>query len=212
MRKIISLLILTGIYSVSVAQSRTTYVEYLKIKRDAIINEIPFPEKTISAAIEDTLRKLGYKGKESKGFIIYKGVNVPALGNVAYDLYFSVERKSKKEKEISNVTMMMAKDFDNFVSDSSDATALSKGKTYLDSLRTIVAIYDLEQQINEQAELVKKNEKIMKGLIDDGEDYAKKKKKIEEQIEDNIKEKEKQESEIKIQNQVLETLKGKRRS
>jgi hypothetical protein len=40
---------------------------------------------------------------------------MPALGSEAYDLYFSVDRKSKKGKDISNVTLMISKGFDSFV-------------------------------------------------------------------------------------------------
>ena len=193
------------------AQSRVESVEYQKIQRDAIVADVPFPEKTISAAISDTLQKLGFKGKDTKGFTLYKGVTLAALGSSAYDLYFSVDRKSKKEKDQSTVTLMISKDFDNFITEKTASDIISNAKTYMDSLRNIVAIYDLEQQIQEQEVLVKKNEKKLEDLTDQEKDYEKDRKKLEDKIDTNKKNKAKQISENDVQKQVLQTLKAKRR-
>ena len=85
----------------AIAQSRTTMVEYSKINRQAVINEIPFPEKTVRNAIDNKMEQSGYKGKESKGYNVYKGVRLAGMGTEALDLYFMVDRKSKKEKDIA---------------------------------------------------------------------------------------------------------------
>jgi hypothetical protein len=194
------------------AQSRTETVEYLKMNREAIVTEIPFSEKTIAAAIQDTLQKLGYKGKESKDFMVYKAVMLPVFGKRSYDLYFSIERKSKKEKESSVVTLLVARDFDNFITMKSDPDVMDNAKTYMDSLRNIVAVYDLEQQIIAQEDVVKKSEKKLQGLIDDGEDYEKAKKKLEDKIDTNKKDRAKQKSDNELESKVLETLKARRKS
>jgi len=191
------------------AQSRINSVEYQKISREAIINELPFSETVTGKAIQDTLEKLGYKGKDSKGFTVYKGVKLPALGNDAYDLYFLVDRKSKKEKELSVVTMMISKGFDEFVTEKSDAGIMRNAKTYLDNLRNAVAVYDLAQQVIEQEDVVKKNEKKATGLVSDAEDLQKKKKKLENEIEQNIKDQGDHQKELEKQKQILTTLKSK---
>lgn len=212
MRKLLLVAILSCTGAASFAQSHTETVEFQKMNREAIVAEIPFSEKIITAAILDTLQKLGYKGKESKGFVVYKGVTLPVLGRRTYDLYFSVERKSKKEKESSVVTLLMSREFDNFITIKSDPDVMDNAKNYMDSLRNIVAVYDLEQQIIEQQEVVKKNEKKLEELIDDAEEYDKMRKKLEEKIETNKKDRAKQKSETEIQTQILETLKARRRS
>lgn len=198
-------------FTLSMAQSRSVSVEYQKIKRDGIVNEIPFNDKITAAAIEDTFQKLGYKGKESKGFVVYKGVMLPVLGKQSYDLYFSIDKKSKKDKDASFVSLLISRDFDNFMSESTASELMGNAKIYMDSLRNIVARYDLEQQIIEQEDLVKKNEKKLLSIIDNGEGYEKEKKKLEDKIEANKKAGKKQESDVDIQKQVLETLKGKRK-
>lgn len=212
MKKIWLTMIMTGLMATAFSQSRLGSVEYQKVNRDAVITEVPFPEKIILTAIEDSMQKLGYKGKETKGFLVFKAVKLAALGDTPYDLYFQVERKSRKEKEQSLVTLMISKDFDNFLNTESDAAALDKAKNYMDNFRNWVAVYELEEQINNQQDVVKKNEKKMNDLQGEAEDLQKKKKKIESQIEDNIKDQGSLKSEIEVQKQVLETLKAKRKS
>jgi Skp family chaperone for outer membrane proteins len=196
----------------SFAQSSTATVEYQKINRQAVVNDIPFPEKTVRDAIDNKMQQMGYKGKDSKAFTIYKGVKMAALGNDAYDIYFSVDRKSKKEKDMAVVTMLLSKGFDSFIADSTDATVINNAKIYLNNLREMVAAYDLEMQINDQAEVIKKADKKLANLKQDGEDMEKKKKKLENDIEQNKKDVEAQNAEIEKQKQIFETLKGKRKS
>ena len=211
MKYIITLICTFAFCSVSTAQSRTTTVEYQKINRQGVVAEIPFPEKTIRDAIDNKMEQMGYKGKDSKGFTVYKGVRMPELGNDSYDLYFTADRKSRKEKENSTLTLMISKGFDAFVSDSSDARVMTNAKNYLDTIKNMIAAYDLEQQIVVQEDAVKKADKKYNNLIDDGASLEKKKKNIEKDIEDNKKNQASQQAEIEKQKQILETLRGKRK-
>lgn len=211
MRYILSFIFSIVLFISSTAQSRTATVEYQKINRQSVVNEIPFPEKTIRDAIDEKMEQMGYKGKDSKGFTVYKGVRLSDLGNDSYDLYFMADRKSRKEKENSTLTLMISKGFDNFASDSSDARLMQNAKGYLDSITNMIAAYDLEQQIIAQEDAVKKADKKYTSLIDDGQSLEKKRKNIEQDIEDNKKNQTGQQSEIEKQKQILETLRGKRK-
>lgn len=203
---------ITLLYTASFAQARYTTTEYLKINRPAVAAEIPFPEKTVSNAIEDKFAKMGFKSKDSKGFMIFSGVRLPELGTESYDLYFNIDRVSRKDKGNTTVVMMVSKGYDNFVSDSSDATLIGSAKQYLSTtLRDIVAAYDLELQIADQDDAVKKAEKKYNGLVDDGTDLQKKKRKIEEQIVENTNNQSSQKTEVEKQRQVLDMLKTKRK-
>jgi hypothetical protein len=211
MRYILSFIFSVVLFITTTAQSRNSTIEYQKINRQAVVNEIPFPEKTIRDAIDDKMQQLGYKGKDSKGFTVYKGVRNADLGNDSYDLYFMADRKSRKEKENSTLTLMISKGFDNFASDSSDERLMKNAKGYLDSIVNMIAAYDLEQQIIAQEDAVKKADKKYSNLIDDGQSLEKKRKNIEQDIEDNKKNQASQQSEIEKQKQILETLRGKRK-
>jgi hypothetical protein len=211
MRYILSFIFSVALFAASSAQSRTSTVEYQKINRQSVVNEIPFPEKTIRNAIDNKMEQMGYKGKDSKGFAVYKGVRLPDLGNDSYDLYFMADRKSRKEKENSTLTLMISKGFDNFASDSSDSRLMQNAKGYMDSIINMIAAYDLEQQIIAQEDAVKKADKKYTNLIDDGQSLEKKRKNIEQDIADNKKNQTSQQAEIEKQKQILETLRGKRK-
>jgi len=210
MKYIFTLLFTLAVYTVATAQSRTTTVEYQKINRQAVVNEIPFPEKTVRDAIDNKMQQMGYKGKDSKGFMVYKGVSISELGNDTYDLYFMADKKSRKEKGSAILTMMITKGYDNFISESSDAQVMVNAKNYLNNIGNIIAASDLEQQIAAQEDVVKKTDKKYNSLVDDGQNLEKKRKNIEKDIEDNKKDQATQQAEIEKQKQILETLRGKR--
>ncbi len=211
MKHVWSFIAFALLVTVAGAQSTTATVEYLKVNRQAVVNDVPFPEKTIRDAIDNKMEQLGYKGKESKGFMVYKGVRLAELGNDSYDLYFMADRVSRKNKENSTLTLMISKGFDSFVADSTDAGLINNAKKYLDSIKLTIAAFDLELQITAQEDAVKKSDKKYNGLVEDGEDLEKKRKSIEKDIEDNKKNQANQKADIEKQRQILETLRGKRK-
>jgi hypothetical protein len=201
-------IILACLCSTAFAQTRVTTTDYQKISRSALVNEIPFSAKLVEDAIDDALAKKGYKGNSAKGFTVYKGARL--ISDEAYDIYFMVEKKSKKDKDNSVVTMMVSKGFDEFLTEKNDGPVLEKARHFLDSLRNTVARYDLEQQIIVQEDEVKSADKKHVSLQDESKDLEKKKRKLEEQISDNINNLENQLKEIEKQKQILETLKARR--
>jgi hypothetical protein len=211
MKKIFFTLIALCIYLFSFSQARYTTTEYQKQVKPAVVTELPFPEKTISDAIEDKLGKMGYKGSSSKGFTVYKGVRLPELGNESYDLYFMVDRISRKDKGNSTVTLMISKGYETFVSDTSDSRLVDNAKTYLNNLRETTAAYDLELQITDQEDAVKKASKKYVNLVDEATDLQKKKRKLEDQIAQNLVDQKNQQDEEAKQKQMLDVLKGKRK-
>ena len=90
---------------------------------------------------------------------------------------FSAKIK-QKEKEIAVVTMLVSKGYDNFVTDSANAPLIDSAKKYLDNIKDMIAAYDLELQITEQDDAVKKADQKKNNLIDDGVSLQKKKKNI----------------------------------
>ncbi|MDQ6755676.1 MAG: hypothetical protein M3004_01960, partial [Bacteroidota bacterium] len=100
---------------------------------------------------------------------------------------------------------------ENFISDSSDSRTMENARAFLDNLMPSIAGYDLQQQINAQQDAVAKAEKKYKSLQNDADDLQKRKKKIEQQIEDNTKDQKNQQDEIQKQRQLLEALKARQR-
>ncbi len=197
--------------STSFAQARLATAEYQKTNQPAVAADIPFTEKTVNKAIEDQLQKLGYRGKDTKGYVTYKGVHLPALGPDSYDLYFKTDRKSKKEKDATTVTLMISNGYEKFIGDTTNSQVITNAKNYLDSLTAKVAAYDLEQQIADQDGLAKKSSKKLAGIIDDGQSLQKKKAKLENEISNNLKDQESQKIAADKEQQILQTLMGKRK-
>lgn len=211
MKNFILLVFSSVLYFTASAQSELTTVSYQKTDRQAVMNEIPFPEKTIMGAIDNKMEQMGYKGKSSKGFTVYKGVKMPDLGNGEYDLYFTADRKSRRNKDNSTLTLMISKGNDDFATDKTDAGLMDNAKKYLNNIVEEITAFDLELQINDQQDLLTKADKKYNELIDDGQSLEKKRKSIEKDIEDNKKDQEKQQAEIEKQKLILETLKTKRK-
>lgn len=209
MRKLIIMFALYLLHSGSFAQAHFDKVDYQKESRSSIVHDIPFSSATVEKAIDDAFAALGYKGTSSKGFTVYKGVRLIEIGEEAYDIYFMVDKKSRKDKDNSTVTMMLSKGFDEFLTVKSDEKVLDKARVYLDSLRNIVSVFDLKQQIAAQEDEVKKADKKNVSLQDELKDLEKRKRKLEDQIAGNMTDQQNQLTEIAKQKQILETLKAK---
>ena len=193
------------------AQARTATAEINKVMQPAIETEIPFEEKTVMKSLSEKMEKRGYKGKDSKGYTIYKGVTMPELGSGSYDLYFKTDRKSRKEKDITVLTMLVSSGNEKFVGEPDDAVLFTNAKNFLDNHTESATAYDLELQIKEQQEATTKADKKYNNLVEDGQDLVKKKEKIEKDIVENTQKQADQKAEAEKQRQILTTLMGKRK-
>ncbi len=211
MKKLLMGLLALALCPTSFAQAHLATAEYQKTMQPAVQADVPFPEKTVTKTIDEQMGKLGYKGNNTKGFLTYKGVHLAELGPDSYDLYFKTDRKSKNEKDATTITMMISSGYDKFIGDTTNAIVISNAKDYLNRFTEKVAAYDLEQQIADQEDAFKKATKKMNNLSDDAQSLQKKKTRIESDIADNIKAQAAQKSESDKQQQILDTLKGRRK-
>lgn len=193
------------------AQAHLATADYQKTMQPAVEIEMPFPEKTVMKSVIDKIEKRGYKAKEAKGYTVFKGVMMPEIGPDAYDLYFKTDRKSRKEKDITILTMMVSSGFEKFIGDSTNSAVIEKAKTFLNGHTEATVAYDLELQIKDQEEVTTKADKKMANLVEDGQDLVKKKEKIEKEIEDNKRKQADQKGEAEKQAQIFSTLKAKRK-
>jgi serine phosphatase RsbU (regulator of sigma subunit) len=136
---------------------------------------------------------------------------MPELGSAEYDLYFMAERKSRRNKDNSTLTLLISKGADNFADMTKDAALITNAMKYLEDILPMITAYDLELQITAQEDAVKKSDKKYSSLVDDGQSLEKKRKNIEKDIEDNKSDQEKQLADIEKQKQTLETLKASRK-
>lgn len=211
MKKILLAAVILFVTITASAQARTATADYNKTMQPAVEIEIPFEEKTVMKSLVEKMEKKGYKGKENKGYMVFKGVTMSELGSGTYDLYFKAERKSRKEKDITILTMLVANGFEKFVSETDDTILYNKMKDFLNAHTEQATAYDLELQIKEQQESTDKAAKKYTNSVEDGQDLVKKKEKLEKEIAENIQKQAELKAESEKQVQILDTLKAKRK-
>lgn len=211
MKKIFPAAIMFFFNSYSFSQAHTVTAEYQKSMQPAVQVEVPFEEKTVAGSLIEKFEKKGYKAKESKGYIIFKSVQLPELGSGEYDLYFKVDRKSRQQKDVSTVTLLMSSGYEKFVSESDNPELYNNAKSLLNEHIVASAALDLENQIKEQQEINRKADKKLADLIDDSTSLQKKKLKLEQDIVENSKKQESQRAEVEKQKQIFEKLVARRK-
>ncbi len=144
--------------------------------------------------------------------MMYKNVNIPELGPGTYNLYFKTERKGRKDKETTLLYMLISDSYDAFIDEQRDsAGVISRGKSFLNTFNLPAQDVYIENDIKEQEDNLRKAEKRYSSAVSDGNDLEKKRRKIENDIEDNKKEQEQRRIEVERQKQVLESARAKRR-
>jgi hypothetical protein len=193
------------------AQAYTGQSDFNKSMQSAAIIEYPFADETTSDAINAKFKDLGFGGKNEGDYRMFKEVKLKGFGDSTYDLYFKVERKSKKEKDKSVVYLIISRGYEKFYAEASSPNLFNDAKNFLTGLLNDVAARDLENQIAAQEDVVKKANKKFNNLTDDGKELTKKKNKLEQEIEDNKSKAADQQKELDAQKQILDMLKGKRK-
>ncbi len=209
-----SVLVLVSLFfscTVAFAQARTVTTEYQKSMQPAIEVDVPFAEKTVTNSIIEKFENRGYKGKESKGYLTFKGVRLSELGKGEYDLYFKVDRKSRQQKDASVITLLISSGYDKFISESDNPDLIDNAKKMLNEQTGVTAAHDLELQIQEQDEINIKEDKKLATLVSDSVNLQKKKLVLDTEILENSKKQEAQKAEIEKQRLILETLKARRK-
>ena len=218
MRKLILILIVFPISFLLKAQPHEGTVEYNKGKQACMIMEYNYSPQAVEDAMRSKLLKLGYGGREEKGmfnkdkgFRVYKETTIGEISPDKYDFVINIERKSHKEVDETKVSLIIFKGEVNALANLS-TEELEKVKAFFDNLLPEVEASNLEIQIGAQAVTVEKAEKKLKALHDENVQMENKIKKLQEDLEKNLKEQEMQKKEIENQHKTLDALKGRRKA
>jgi hypothetical protein len=106
--------------------------------------------------------------------------------------------------------MLIGKDINEYVSSGSDPAIFTNAMAYMNGWRKTVFSYDLQLQINDQAETIRDQERKIKNLSEEADDLAKRKKELEEEIILNQKNRDALLLEKEAQISVLEKLKSRK--
>ena len=173
-------------------------IEYQKgVKRAAVI-ELPFAPDIVEGALKQHLAKSGVKEERLKGMQVFKNACLTPTDGEAADLYFKVEKKSRRDDNTSVVYLIMGRPNENVaLRTADDAYRIQDAKAFLGTFRPQAESFELERNITRNEDNIKKSEKRMNDLQDD-------RKKLEKKIQE-------QEQEMNRLKTERESLLGKRK-
>src|SRR5690606_38538175 len=102
--------------------------------------------------------------KKSKGLYKYKNIVIPEISSKPIIVYFSIDRKSKKDKENSILSMLIANEKDILFKQDEDADIFQRGKAFLQDFSQNTAVAKHQQDVGDQANELKKAEKKLENL------------------------------------------------
>lgn len=205
MKKILFSALVMATSYISFGQVYDGMVEYNKKDQPAVMSDYKFPEETVEKALKEKLEKLGLKVKSSKGFLVAGNSIISSIAPGPMDYAFKVDRKSKKEKDITTVSMVMTSgDVSNTAANSSNA------KTFLSDLTPAVDAVNTNNMVNDQYTALTKAQKKYKGLQDDQTSLEKKIRNLQDDLTANAKDQADQLKEVQRQQEILDTWKAKK--
>ena len=207
MKKITTLVLCLFIVQSIFAQAYDGTAEYLKKSQAAVLVEYKYPQEIVEAALKDKIERQGLKLKNSKGYMIAYNSLITGISSNPYDYAFMVDKKSKREKEITVITLVI--NATGEVNTSSENSA--KAKLFLNELGTAIDAANVNAMYDEQEKVLAKAQKKYKNLQEDLESLEKKKRNIEEDIRKNAKDQTDQQAEVKRQQDILDAIKAKKK-
>lgn len=208
------LIFLSCVLAVTVrAQARASEgsTDFQKSTQPAAIIELPYPESVVQKGIEEYMLKKGAKGSDNRGFTVFRSYKMQSRHDYTSDLYFKTERKSRKDKDISIVYLVTGKSGQDIKTrNSSDDKGLDGAKDLLEDLAPFMEAYNLDLQIKDQEAMLKKLEGKMNDMVEDSVSIDKKRKALDEKIQQNVLDRQKQKTEMDKQREVLEAMKKRR--
>lgn len=204
MKQLAFLLISLILFDSAIGQSNATSASHKKITRPALTLTLPYSVEIAEETIVKKLNEIGYdpqtKGslfwKKNKidGYYVFKDVALRNLNGQTVDLYFKVDKKSRKSKD-ADITMLVGSGEEKFASSESQPQIFESATQFLNGFVTHAASHKLEVDIKGQESAVKAAETKYSRLQEEETSLTKKIKELEEKLKLN---RENQATQIKV--------------
>jgi hypothetical protein len=188
-----------------------TTAEYNGQKYPCYIMEYNLPPEETKDVIVNKLKSDGYNASKSKGYLVYRNTRLKDLDpNEPQDVFFKIDRKSRKEKDKSIVTMITAKSGtipEEKVKGAKTVAAIepsANSVSFLNSFQSNINLSAYNLAVSNQQDVVDKAEKKLKNLQDDQSKMEKKIKNLQDDLSKNKKDQQNQIEEIGKQKTILE--------
>jgi hypothetical protein len=158
-------------------------LEYQKGEKRAAIVELPYAPDIVEGALKNQFAKGGVKEERIKGMQVFKNARLTPTDGEAVDLYFKVEKKSRRQDNVSVVYLIMGRPNENVsLRTSDDAYRIQDAKSFLGNLKPQAESFELETNISKNEQNIKKSERKLSDLQDDRKKLEKKIKEQEEEL------------------------------
>jgi hypothetical protein len=218
MKYIFTLLFSLLIAAFAFAQSpMQTTVEYYGQKYPCYITEYNLPPDETQNVIQQKLKSQGYNADKSQGFLVYRNVHLKDLSSdEAQDVFFKIERKSRKEKDKSLVTMIAVKS--GLIPEGkvkgaktvANIESAANSVSFIESFQRDINLQQYNLEVAAREDQVAAAEKKLKSLQDDQDKLEKKIKDYQNDLEQNKKDQAKQAGEITKQKTLLDQKKAEK--
>ena len=213
MKTILLALCLICITNSLYAQAQAGTVRSNRSDQAAAVIELPYHPDIVKDAMNDFLSKKGKsKSTDLKGFTTFRNTQTLTAAADNADLYFKIERKSRQEKDISVVSLLLTEPDVNVPQGKGlRYLNMEQAKTYLNDLVPAIEAYNLEVRIKEQNQSVIKSESLYKTQLDNGKDLEEKRVSLENKMQENKADQEKHLTDVNAQKQKLTDLVNQRK-
>lgn len=207
---------LSSSWAISQSSVRSGTLDYNGAKYPCEIIEYPLPPGDAETVIKDQMREKGYNQEKGRNFIVYRNVKINDLNsNESHDLVFKVERKSRKESDISLVSLVTANPGEipnERVKGGGKGIAVittsSAAGAFLESFQPAVTLQAFNLSVLAKSDEVSKAEKKLDNLKKDQAKLERKIKDLQADLQSNTKSQESQSVEIESLKKALDDLKN----
>ena len=189
----------------SYGQVYESKIDYNKTSQAAVVAEYKYSEEIVQKTLRDKLERMGYKIKSTKGFLVVSNAVIGSVSSKPMDYAFKVERKSKREKDIALLSVIVKENEVNATADNSE-----KLKSFLSELIPSIEATNVDFMVNEQYAAVVKSQKKLKNLQDDQNSLERKVRNLQDDLKRNAKDQDDLQKEILRQQEVLDAYKAKK--
>lgn len=168
------------------AQAYLGQVDYKKTSQQAAVIKLPYNAGPVMDALKDFMLTKGYKKSDASGFTIYRGVALDSADTDGSDLYFISAPVSRKEKDMTVLSLLPAKKNEDLaVRTLADSARLDKARVFLDSLAIFTDAYNIRLQAGTLQGALKKAQQKMTALLNDQTDLQKKIRRLQADLDQN---------------------------
>ncbi len=171
------------------AQAIASNAEFEKSTLPSATVEVACKPSMAESSIKAYLAKKGLKNSSFKRFMVFKDASLDSMDQSnRTDLYFDVQRKSRQQSDISEITLLVTgKNQELSPLHRMDSLQIETAKIFLNQLAPFIEESDLLAQAAAQELVVKKAKTKMNGLLSDESDLNKKIRRYQLELDQNKK-------------------------